>query len=108
LPKAGELLGKGETAMKAGKKDPSLASEGFPARGDRHKFRLLAENKALAAMEKHDGDRRSHDVTTETLADLGISKMQSHRWVLVYVFRLLLRVPLDRIGVILSKLVLHT
>jgi len=57
-------------------------------------IRLRAERKAgqlLAAMEKAKGAAgnpsgrgapivRSHDVTTQTLADLGISKNQSSRW----------------------------
>lgn len=33
---------------------------------------------ALALMKKHNGDPRSHDVTR--LSDLGIEKMESHRW----------------------------
>lgn len=42
---------------------------------------IRAERKAgelLAKMEKHNGDPRSHDVTR--LDDLGISKIDSHRW----------------------------
>ncbi len=35
--------------MKAGKRHPSLAGEGSVPRGDRHKFRLLAEHKKLVA-----------------------------------------------------------
>lgn len=36
------------------------------------------QGATLAGMEKHNGDPRSRDVTR--LSDLGISKMQSHRW----------------------------
>jgi len=43
----GELLGNGEAAMKAGKRNPSLAGEG--SKDDRHKFRLLAKHKNLVA-----------------------------------------------------------
>ena len=42
---------------------------------------LMAERRLgemLADVPKHNGDPRSHDVTR--LSDLGISKMQSHRW----------------------------
>jgi hypothetical protein len=44
-------------------------------------IKLRAERRAgemLAQMEKHNGDPRSRDVTR--VSDLGISKMQSHRW----------------------------
>jgi hypothetical protein len=39
----------------------------------------------LAAMDKNtgtrlNGSRRSHDTTTATLSDLGVSKDQSSRW----------------------------
>jgi N6-adenosine-specific RNA methylase IME4 len=44
-------------------------------------LKLRAERRLgelLAGMPKHNGDPRSHDVTR--LADLGIGKMDSHRW----------------------------
>ena len=44
-------------------------------------IKLRAERRAgviLGEMPKHDGTPRSHDVTR--LADLGIAKMDSHRW----------------------------
>lgn len=51
----GELLGTGEADMKRGKPNPSLAGEGCPPRGDRHKFRLLAENKKLISSMIEEG-----------------------------------------------------
>ena len=44
-------------------------------------LKLRAERKAgemLRAMPKHNGDPRLHDATR--LADVGVTKIQSHRW----------------------------
>lgn len=59
----------------------SLEAQNFAA-----EVKLRAERRAgelLAGMEKNrgGGDHRSHDVTSApTLADIGIQKMQAHRW----------------------------
>ena len=61
-------------------------SNGLSAQNYAAEIKLRAERKCgqlLAAMEKHKGGRpskenRSHDVTG--LEELGIGKMQSHRW----------------------------
>lgn len=56
-------------------------SAGLDAQNYAAEIKLRAERKCgelLAAMVLHNGDPRSHDVTR--LSDLGISKMQSHRW----------------------------
>lgn len=56
------------------------------ARNQAAEIKLRAERKLgelLAAMEKHKGGNpnRSHNVTgSSTLKDMGVEKMQSHRW----------------------------
>lgn len=63
------------------------STEGLEMQNQCAVIKLRAERRAgemLAEMEKHQGGRpnQSHDVTSSvaTLADLGIEKMQSHRW----------------------------
>jgi protein gp37 len=54
---------------------------GLETMNDAAEIKLRAERKLgelLSGMPKHNGDPRSHDVTR--LADLGINKMDSHRW----------------------------
>jgi len=58
-----------------------LSNQGLAAQNAAAEIKLRAERKAgelLAAMPKHNGDPRSHDVTR--LKDMGIEKMESHRY----------------------------